>query len=151
MPTVPAGDCRKSRRLGGEAAREVVGAPEELQEDAWRDPDDVSQMSQVEKRGWCDQLRDSVLSRPWFDELTEEQQRRVHAANSAEGGWLGEFTWFTAQFNMQGERPLSRANIKQCLEKVMLLWIASVVLPKGLANSTWRNTWVRRRLGSLGD
>eukprot|EP00964_Phaeocystis_antarctica_P065762 scaffold39721_cov27-Phaeocystis_antarctica.AAC.1 len=35
---------------------------------------------------------EKVLRRPWFDELTEEQQRRVHAANSAEGGWLGELT-----------------------------------------------------------
>ena len=51
-PTAPAGESRKSGRLSGEAAREVVGAPEELQEDAWRDPDDVSQMTQVERRGW---------------------------------------------------------------------------------------------------
>ena len=51
-PTAPTGESRKSGRLSGEAAREVVGAPEELQEDAWRDPDDVSQMTQVERRGW---------------------------------------------------------------------------------------------------
>ena len=63
-PTAPAGESRKSGRLSGEAAREVAGAPEELQEDAWRDPDDVSQMTQVERRGWCDELRDSVLRRP---------------------------------------------------------------------------------------
>ena len=120
-PPPPTGESRKSRRFMGEAAREVEGAPEELQEDTWRDPNDVSQMSQVEKRGWCDQLRDAVLSRPWFDELTGEQQQRVHAANSASGGWLGEFTWFTAQFDMQGERPLSRDNTKSVLQKVMLL------------------------------
>eukprot|EP00908_Phaeocystis_cordata_P025989 Transcript_8466.p1 GENE.Transcript_8466~~Transcript_8466.p1 ORF type:complete len:332 (+),score=102.12 Transcript_8466:66-998(+) len=114
------GPSRKSRRLSGGDAPDVADAPEELQDDAWRnnDPDDVSRMSQAEKRSWCDQLRDTVLSQGWFGELTEQQQQRVHEANDT---WLGEFTWFTAQFDMQGERPLSRPNIKNVLKAVMKL------------------------------
>ena len=117
-PETRSGPSRKSRRISGEDAPDVADAPEELQEDGLRDPNDVSRMSQTEKRTWCDQIRDTVLEKSCFEDLTEEQQQNLREANDK---WLGSFTWFTAQFDMQGERPLSRNNLKSVLRQLMLL------------------------------
>ena len=123
----PRGPSRSSRRLTGEGPSDVAGAPEELREE-WRDPNDVSQMTQTEKRSWCDQLREEVRissskDGPVFAILTDEQRARLDAANRPddEGGWLGQFVWFTSQFDMDGEKPLSKDNIKSVLKQIMFL------------------------------
>ena len=130
----PTGPQRTSRRLTGEAPSDVAGAPEELQDDGWRDPNDLSRMTQTEKRSWCDDLRETVRTKVVDDfALTDEQRTRLDAANrpEEEGGWLGQFVWFTSQFDMDGERPLSRANIKSVLRQVMLLVSGKGIKCKG--------------------
>ncbi|KAL1495911.1 hypothetical protein AB1Y20_014554 [Prymnesium parvum] len=118
----PVASRRSSRRLAGDVALDDdLGSASEAETaavTAYRDPNDVSQLTAAELKSWCNRLREEVLQGPWRRTLTHEQDERLLHANSA---WLGPFTEFTARFGGKSEGPISRQNIKSVLKQVMRL------------------------------
>ena len=110
----PAQPLNLPRRRSSRAAGLMEG--EEMEEaQTYRDPNDVSQMSNAEFRQWCEAVLDGAASAEWLGTLTAEQKARVDTAKE----WLLPFAEYTAR--PPDSRPLSRPNLKSVLRQIIKL------------------------------
>lgn len=118
-PTVMPTMQRSSRRLSGDVAPlEGLEASDDDDLQAYRDPNDVSQMLPAELAVWCKELREHALETATEQlVLDAEQAQRLQSAQV----WLQPFTEFTARFGGNKESTMSKANVKLVLKQTFKL------------------------------